>query len=56
MIATGVDLNKALQLAVEVENLARCYLMVRQLGEPKLLDDRQMALVLKKFETYGKQK
>lgn len=56
VIATGVDLNKALQLAVEVENLARCYLMVRQLGEPKLLDDRQMALVLKKFETYGKQK
>ena len=56
VIATATNLQKALQLAVEVENLARCYLMVRQLGEPKLLNEQQMALVLKKFETYGKQK
>ena len=56
VIAAATNLQKALQLAVEVENLARCYLMVRQLGEPKLLNEQQMALVLKKFETYGKQK
>ncbi len=52
-IATGADLNTALELAGEVETLAAQYLEVLKLGEVHLLDDAQMAEVLAKFETYG---
>jgi len=53
-IAVGADLEAALELAGEVENLAAKYLEVLKLGEPNLLDDAAMAEVLDKFETYGK--
>jgi L-fuculose-phosphate aldolase len=53
-IAVGTDLEAALELAGEVENLAAKYLEVLKLGEPNLLDDAAMAEVLDKFETYGK--
>jgi L-fuculose-phosphate aldolase len=38
---------------VEVENLARTYVIVRALGEPRLLDRAEMARVLERFSTYG---
>jgi L-fuculose-phosphate aldolase len=53
MIAIGVDLDRALALAVEVEALARLYWQALQIGEPALLDDAEMARVLDKFKTYG---
>ncbi|RIA56243.1 class II aldolase/adducin family protein [Dichotomicrobium thermohalophilum] len=53
-IAAASDLDAALELAGEVENLAAQYLEVLKLGEVHLLDDAQMAEVLAKFETYGK--
>jgi L-fuculose-phosphate aldolase len=53
MIATGASLEGALALALEVENLARVYLQALQVGEPQLLSDREMDLVLEKFSTYG---
>jgi ribulose-5-phosphate 4-epimerase/fuculose-1-phosphate aldolase len=52
-IAAGADLDAALELAGEVENLAAQYLQVLKLGEVHVLDDKQMAEVLEKFETYG---
>jgi L-fuculose-phosphate aldolase len=52
-IATGANLEAALELAGEVENLAAQYLEVLKLGEVHLLDDAQMAEVLAKFETYS---
>jgi L-fuculose-phosphate aldolase len=54
-IACGVTLPKALELAREVEMLARQYLLALQAGEPVLLDEAEMARVLDKFRTYGKQ-
>jgi L-fuculose-phosphate aldolase len=54
-IACGASLPKALELAREVEMLARQYLLALQAGEPVLLDEAEMARVLEKFRTYGKQ-
>ena len=56
MIACGVNLEKALALAVEVESLARMYWQALQMGEPVLLSDAEMAIVLEKFQTYGQQR
>lgn len=53
VIATGPSLAKALALAIEVETLARMYLACLTVGEPTLLTDGEMAIVLEKFQTYG---
>lgn len=55
MIALGDDLDRALDLAVEVETLAQQYWRALQIGDPILLDDAEMARVMEKFKTYGKQ-
>ncbi len=53
MIACGPSLDAAMWLAVEVETLARQYLLACQFGEPVLLDDEEIAVVVEKFRTYG---
>ena len=53
MIATGASLEAALALAVEVEALAEQYCRALQIGEPNLLSDEEMEIVLGKFKTYG---
>jgi L-fuculose-phosphate aldolase len=55
MICYHHNLDKALWLGVEVETLARQYWHTRQAGEPVILSAAQMAEVLEKFKTYGKQ-
>lgn len=42
----GADLPGAFKLAVEVETLAAMYLRSLQVGEPVLLDEADMAVVL----------
>jgi L-fuculose-phosphate aldolase len=56
MIAVGVSLAKALALAVEVETLAEMYWRALQAGEPILLSDAEMDVVLEKFRTYGQRR
>jgi len=53
MIAVGASLSAALALAVEVETLAEMYWRARQQGEPHVLSDEEMNVVLDKFKTYG---
>ena len=55
MIACAENLPKALALAVEVETLARMYWQALQIGEPVLLSDAEMRVVIEKFHTYGQQ-
>jgi len=55
MVAFGRDPETALDLAVEVEQLAAQYLGALRIGEPVLLDEDEMRRVLEKFETYGRQ-
>ena len=53
MIAVGADLAAALALAVEVETLAEMYWRALQIGEPVLLSDAEMQIVIEKFNAYG---
>lgn len=53
LIATGTSLDKALALAVEVEVLARQYLIALPVGKPVLLGKAEMKRVIAKFATYG---
>jgi L-fuculose-phosphate aldolase len=55
LITVGADLAGAFKLAVEVETLAAMYLRALQVGEPVVLDEAEMAVVLEKFRTYGQQ-
>jgi len=51
-VALGAGLEAALELAVEVESLARMYWLALQLGEPVRLDAEQMAQVHARFARY----
>lgn len=53
LIACGRTLDQALALAVDIEALASMYLKALQVGKPVLLDDREMAVVLDRFQSYG---
>lgn len=53
MIATGADLPLALALAVEVESLAEQYWRALQIGQPVILSDAEMDVVVDKFKGYG---
>jgi L-fuculose-phosphate aldolase len=53
VITLGADLDAALKLAGEVENLAAQYLAATGPGQVHLLDAAEMARVLEKFRTYG---
>lgn len=55
MIALGATLEKALNLAVEVENLASCYWRCLQVTRPAILTSDQMGEVLERIAAYGKQ-
>ena len=54
-IAWAGSLATALELAAEVETLARQYIDVLTLNRPHILDDIEMDRVLEKFRSYGKQ-
>ncbi len=55
LICFGPGLAEALRLAGEIEALCRQYWIARQLGEPVILDDAEMARVLDRFRSYGRQ-
>jgi L-fuculose-phosphate aldolase len=53
VIACDASLQAALRLAIEVENLAQTYLAACTLGEPPLLSNDEMALIVERFKIYG---
>jgi L-fuculose-phosphate aldolase len=55
VIALGTDLDRALSLAGEVEDLAGKYCAALALGEIRILDGLEMERVIDKFRTYGTQ-
>jgi L-fuculose-phosphate aldolase len=55
VIAIGPDVAAALALAAEVENLAAQYWAALAIGNVRILDDEEMARVIEKFRSYGKQ-
>ena len=54
MIALGHDLDDALAVTVEVENLCEQYWRALQLGEPHILTEVEMHEVFQQFKGYGK--
>ena len=54
MIALGRDLDDALAVTVEVENLCEQYWRALQLGEPHILSEVEMREVFQQFKGYGK--
>lgn len=53
MIALGADLERAVDLTVEVEELARQYALALMCGTPVLLSASEMRDALQRFKTYG---
>ena len=53
IVTVGATLEQALALAVEVETLAEMYWRALQIGEPIMLSDAEMDVVIEKFRTYG---
>ncbi len=56
VLTTALTLKRALNIAIEVENLAKQYIMAKQIGEPVILDDKEMDKILEKFKSYGMKK
>ena len=54
MIALGRDLDDALAVTVEVENLCEQYWRALQLGDPHILSETEMYEVFQQFKGYGK--
>ncbi len=54
LIALGDNVESALELAHEIEDLAAQYVLVRTLGSDKVLSLDQMDEVIERFKTYGK--
>jgi L-fuculose-phosphate aldolase len=54
-VAVGETLRKAYERAGELEALAAQYARAIAIGRPRILGSREMARVLEKFKTYGKQ-
>lgn len=54
MLACGFNLAHAMWLAVEVEALARQYLLALQSGKPRLLTDAELDAVFEKFGSYAR--
>jgi L-fuculose-phosphate aldolase len=54
MICLGKDLDDALAVTIEVENLCEQYWRALQLGEPYILSEAEMREVFQQFKGYGK--
>ncbi len=53
MIALGADLDRAVDLTREVEELAKQYALALSCGTPVLLSAAEMSAALERFKTYG---
>jgi len=53
-IAYGEDLDKAFELAQEVENICNQYINALRIGIPKILSKKEMQVVLGKMKNYKK--
>jgi len=52
-IALGDSIGAALNMACEVEQLAKLYCLARLCGEPVLLDEHEIKVNVEKFSSYG---
>jgi L-fuculose-phosphate aldolase len=55
LIAGGATIQEAFQIAEAVEFCAEIYCRCRTMGQPLVLSSEEMAVIIEKFKTYGKQ-
>ena len=55
LIAGGSDLKEAFMIAESVEFCAEIYCRTRAMGQPLVLNDPEMSVIIEKFKNYGKQ-
>jgi L-fuculose-phosphate aldolase len=53
-VAFGNNLEKAFELAQEIENICHQYINALRIGIPKILSKKEMKIVLEKFKNYKK--
>ena len=53
-VAFGKNLEKAFELAQEIENICHKYINALRVGIPKILSKKEMKIVLGKFKNYNK--
>lgn len=53
LVTVGADMAAAFTTAEEIEFVARVYYQAKNIGQPVLLPDREMEIVIEKFKTYG---
>ena len=53
-VAFGDNLEKAFELAQEIENICHQYINALRIGIPKILSNKEMKIVLGKFKNYKK--
>ena len=53
-VAFGDNLEKAFELALEIENICHQYINALRIGIPKILSKKEMKIVLGKFKNYKK--
>lgn len=56
LIAVGLNLREAFNVAEEIEFCAEIYYRAKCLGEPIILPDEEMKVILEKFKGYGQRK
>lgn len=55
IVTLGKDIHAAFNVAEELELVAHIYCLGRSMGAPVILPDEEMAVVINKFASYGKQ-
>lgn len=53
LLSGGMSIDHAFNIAEEIEFCAELYYRTKSIGEPIILDEDEMTLMQKKFETYG---
>jgi L-fuculose-phosphate aldolase len=53
-VAFGDNLEKAFELAQEIENICHQYINALRIGIPKILSKKEMKIILEKFKNYKK--
>ncbi|EEM55782.1 MULTISPECIES: L-fuculose-phosphate aldolase [Bacillus cereus group] len=56
MLAGDLSLNNAFNIIEEVEYCSKIYCIAKSIGNPVILDHKEMKVMAKKFETYSKRK
>ena len=54
-VAFGDDLDKAFELAQEIENICHQYINALRIGIPKILSTKEMKIVLEKMKNYKRE-